>query len=83
VPLASDSVIDYMPLEFTSDEESAVTAHAHEADSSTRQALDSGDADFLRKAVRNHLALVERDEKNPTHFFLSRLAAAIASPRLL
>jgi hypothetical protein len=36
----------------------------------------------LCKAVRNHLALVERDEKNPTHF-LSRLAAAIASRRLL
>lgn len=71
-----------MPLEFTSDEDSTVTAHAHEADASVGQALDGGDADFLCKAVRNHLALVERDEKNPTHF-LSRLAAAIASRRLL
>jgi hypothetical protein len=76
-------IVDPMLLELALHRAGALNAHANEAGTALRQALDGRDADILGEAFRDDLTFVEVDEQDAAHSFSSRFAAAMASLRLL
>src|SRR5690348_5416234 len=83
VPFPSGGFVDHVPFELARHPHGAVAAHADEADAAPGQMLDRRNADLLGEAVGDDLAFVEAKKQDTAHLFCSRLAAAMASPRLL
>src|SRR5437762_5312355 len=81
VPLARHLALDEIALELATDELRAFAAHAHQPDTTLRQALDRRDSDLLGHAADHHDAFFEIEMDDAAHLGSARLAAASASRR--
>lgn len=82
MPFSCDHTVYQVRLELVRHACRAVHAVAHEADASTLQPLDRGDAYVLSRASGHNLVFGQRNEELPAHLVSARLAAAIASAGL-